>query len=178
MKGGALFVVAQMLSAIIEDSLFLKCNTTGAGGALFLKTSDSATIRLHNSYFLKNSAYNGGIVHIQSLERRKDSSINVSITNVTFLENRIFLQPKYVYSVAHFAAQIGKITVDFKNTYFSKNVPYNLSFVTLDNCILRNNVGQFGTVNLSGRQNFLTCKNSIFDASNSLEFLEYMERTQ
>ena len=184
MKGGALFVVAQMLSAIIEDSLFLKCNATGAGGALFLKTSDSATIRLHNSYFLKNSAYIGGIVHIQSLERRSDSSINVSITNVTFLENRIFFwQSKYSYGVAHFAAQSGKITVDFKNTYFSKNfagsiilivcVPYNSSFVTLDNCIFRNNVGQSGTVKLSGRQNFLTCKNSIFDSNYPVRCIKF-----
>ena len=177
MKGGALYVWAQTLSAIIEDSLFLKCNTADAGGALLLKLNDSATIRLHNSYFLKNSAYNGGIVHIQSIEYRKDSSINVSITNVTFLENRIFLQPKakYVNGVAHFSLVSAKVTVDFKNTYFIKNFarniivivhdPSNLSFVTLDNCIFRNNVGNYGTVGLSSRQIFLTCKNSIFDSN-------------
>ena len=178
--GGALCVIAQMLSAIIEDSLFLKCNAD-AGGALFLNVNDSATIRLHNSYFLKNSAYNGGIVRIYAKEYRSDSSINVSITNVTFLENRIiFWQSKYNYGVAHLEAQSGKITVDFKNTYFIKNfagsiilivcVPYNLSFVTLDNCIFRNNVGQ---VTLSGRQNFLTCKNSIFDSNYPVRCIKF-----
>ena len=36
--------------------------------------------------------------------------------------------------------------------------------MTLNNCIFRNNVGNFGTVQVAG-QNSLTCKNSIFDSN-------------
>ena len=120
-EGGALCVVAQTLSAIIQGSVFLQCNAASTGGALVFKVNDSATIRLHNSYFLKNVAYDGAIVDIQSTGRRNDSSFNVSITNVTFLENSICMQPKYTYGVAYFSVVSAKITVDFKNTYFIKN---------------------------------------------------------
>ena len=40
----------------------------------------------------------------------------------------------------------------------------HLSFVTLDNCIFRNNVGH-SAVDLLSRQTFLTCKHSIFDSN-------------
>ena len=176
--GGALAVLAQTLFAIIEDSLFLQCNATGPGGALFFELKDNGTIGLHNSYFLKNSAYDGAIVFLLYSGRRNDSSINVSIINVTFLENSICMQTNYFYGIAHFAARSAKITVDFKNTYFIKNFAGrgctmilfycsqfcpHLNFVTLDNCIFRNNVGH-SAVNLLNWRTFLTCKHSIFDS--------------
>ena len=174
----ALYVFAQRLSAIIQGSLFLQCNAAGPGGALLLELKDNGTIGLHNSYFLKNSAYDGPIVYLVSSGRRNDSSINVSIINVTFLENSIRMQTNSTYGVAQFAARSAKITVDFKNTYFIKNFAGrastmilfycsqfcpHLNFVTLDNCIFRNNVGH-SAVNLFNWQTFLTCKHSIFDS--------------
>ena len=170
--GGALMVVAQTLSAIIQGSLFLQCNATASGGALFFHTNDNATIRLHNSYFLKNSAYDGAIVHPVFLGRPNDSSFNVSITNVTFSENRLYSQ-QMIYGVVHFKALSTKITVDFKQTYFIQNFAERgstifsqtkLCFVTLDNCIFRNNVVYVETVDVEG-QTSITCKHSIFDSN-------------
>ena len=141
----------------------------------FFFTNDSATIRLHNSYFRKNSAYDGPIVHPvhSGLRTCNGSLFNVSITNVTFSENR--LSQHGIYGVVHIKARNTKITVDFKNTYFIKNFAgrgnsifidcfrqYRLCFVTLDNCIFRNNVGFIGTVYVEGQ---ITCKHSIFDSN-------------
>ena len=77
---------------MIEGSLFLECNATISGGALLFYTNDNATIHLHNSYFLKNCAYDGAIVHPLLLGRRNDLSFNVFITNVTFSESRLYSQ--------------------------------------------------------------------------------------
>ena len=174
--GGALCVFAQRLSAIIQDSLFLQCNATLSGGALLLNTNDNTTIRLHNSYFLKNSAYNGAIAHLLLLGRGNDSSIDVSITNVTLSKNRLCSQ-QMIYGVVHITALSRKITVDFKKTYFFKNFAgrgnsivihcfsqSKLCCLTLDNCIFRNNVGYHGAVDVGG-QTSLTCKHSIFDSN-------------
>ena len=173
--GGALCVFAETLLAIIEGSLFLQCNAINSGGALLFYTNDSATIRLHNSYFRKNSAYDGAIVHPvhSGLRTCNGSLFNVSITNVTFSENR--LSQHGIYGVVHIKARNTRITVDFKNTYFIKNFAgrgnsifidclrqYRLCFVTLDNCIFRNNIGFIGTVYVEGQ---ITCKHSIFDSN-------------
>ena len=174
--GGALCVFAQTLSAIIQGSSFLQCNATNTGGALAFAASHSATIRLHNSYFLKNSAYDGAIVHPVCSGRRNESSFNVSITNVTFSENRLCSQ-KRIYGVVYFAALSGKITVDIKNAYFIQNFAglsstisiicfgqSRLCFLTLDKCIFRNNFGNLGTVIVKSLTS-ITCKHSIFDSN-------------
>ena len=174
--GGALCVFAQTLSAIIEGSLFLHCNSTNTGGALLFYTNDSATIRLHNSYFLKNSAYDGAIVHPIHSGRRNESSFNVSITNVTFSENRLYYQ-KRICGVVYFVALSRKITVDIKNAYFIQNFvgrgsiifincfgQSRLCFLTLDNCIFRNNSGYLGTVYVKSLTS-ITSKHSIFDSN-------------
>ena len=174
--GGALCVFTPKLSAIIRGSSFLQCNATVSGGALLFYTYSNTTFRLHNSKFRKNSAHNGSIVHTQFFGRRKDSSFNVSMINVTFSENALRSQ-LLPYGVVFFDAQTIKIAVDLKNTYFINNLAgqgssiaigfINLStlrFVTLDNCIFRNNVGHYGTVFVVG-QTSLTCKNSIFDSN-------------
>ena len=174
--GGALCVFAPTLLAIIQGSLFLQCSATTSGGALFIFTNDSATIRLHNSYFLKNSVKDRAIVHTVFVGRRNDSSFNVSITNVTFLENRLRSQQR-IYGVVYFAALSRKITVDIKNTYFIQNFAgrggtifihcfsqSRLCFLTLDNCIFRNNFGYFGTVYVESLTS-ITCKHSIFDSN-------------
>ena len=176
--GGALCVFAQTLSAIIQGSSFLQCNATNTGGALLLFTNDNAVIRLHNSYFLKNSAYNGAIVHPVNSGRRKESLFNVSITNVRFLENR--LSHYWIFGVVHFKALNTRTTVAFKDTYFIQNFAgrgnsifidcfsqSRLCFVTLDNCIFRNNVGYVGTVYVQG-QTTIMCKDLIFDSNGFL----------
>ena len=174
--GGALCVVAPTLSAIIQDSSFQQCNATASGGALYFSTNDNATIRLHNSYFQKNSVQDGAIVHMVFTGRRNDSSFNVSITNVAFLENRLRSQ-KWIYGVVYFGARSRKMTVDFKNTYFIKNFAEGgstifincfgqsrLCFLTLDSCIFRNNVGYPGMVFVASLTS-ITCKHSIFDSN-------------
>ena len=174
MNGGALYVFAPALLVIIQDSVFLQCNATGPGGPLFLNATDNATIRLHNSYFLKNSAYDGAIVYVEFLGRRNDSSFNVSITNVTFSENRL---ENRVFGVVHFVLLSRKINVDFKKTYFINNfarrgctiiiecvAQSRLSFLTLDNCIFRNNVGYVGGLDARNLTS-ITCKHSIFDSN-------------
>ena len=172
--GGALYVFGKTLSVIIQGSSFLQCNATFSGAALFLNATYTATVRLHNSHFLKNSAYDGAIAYLGLLERRNDSSFNVSIANVTFSKNR---SNNRVYGIVHFDTLSRKITVDFKKTYFIKNFagiggiiiincfgPSRLCFLTLDNCIFRNNVGYAGTVGLAWLTS-ITCKNSIFDSN-------------
>ena len=184
--GGALCVFAQTLSAIIEGSLFRQCNASITGGALVFSANDSATIRLHNSYFLKNSAYGGAIVQPvhSGLRTCNDSWFNVSVTNVTFSGNRLCSQ-QMIYGVVHFKAQstkitgvtVTRITVDFTNTYFIKNFARKGSsiyidcfgqsrscFLTLDNCIFRNNAGYLGTVRVESLT-LITCKHSIFDSN-------------
>ena len=183
-NGGALCVFAQTLSAIIEGSLFRQCNASITGGALVFSANDSATIRLHNSYFLKNSAYGGAIVQPvhSGLRTCNDSWFNFSITNVTFSENRLCSQ-QMIYGVVHFKAKstkIAGITVDFTNTYFIKNFAGRGSsiyiecfgqsrscFLTLDNCIFRNNVEYLGTVRVESLTS-ITCKHSIFDSNDSV----------
>ena len=173
--GGALCVFAQTLSAIIQGSSFLQCNATNTGGALLLFTNDNTVIRLHNSYFLKNSAYNGAIVHPVNSGSRKESLFNVSITNVTFLENR--LSQHWIFGVVHFKALNTRITVAFKDTHFIKNFAgrgnsifiecfsqATLCLVTLDSCIFRNNVGYIGTVYVQG-QTTIMGKHLIFDSN-------------
>ena len=174
--GGALMVFAEKLLAIIRNSSFLQCNATVSGGALFFQTNGSTTIHLHNCYFFKNIAYNGSIVHPVFIGRRNDSWLNVSISNVTFSENRLCSQQK-PYGVVYLEARAIKIALDFKNTYFINNMAGQgcsifigfisrspLRFVTLDNCIFRNNVGYLATVAV-GEVASLTCKNSIFDSN-------------
>ena len=174
-SGGALSVFAQAFSAIIRDSSFLHCNATLWGGVLFSSTTYNTIIRLHNSYFLKNSGHSKGIVYAELLGHFFVYSFNVSIKNVTFSENRLFseLMPS---GVAHFEAESlkTKITVDFKHTYFIKNLAGRGSsifigffdfamsrFVTLDNCIFRNNFGNFGAVFAAGVST-LTINDSVF----------------
>ena len=173
--GAALFVLAKTLSAIIRDSSFLQCNSTVSGSILFFYTNDIATILLRNSYFLKNGAHSGAIVHIRHYSSI-NVSINISITSVTFSQNRLCSQ-QIPYSIVFLESESRKNTVHFKNTHFIKNFVERGSsifinfhsvstsrFVTLDNCIFRNNAGYLGTVVVGG-QTSLTCKHSIFDSN-------------
>ena len=182
--GGAIIVFAQKLSVNIRNSSFLQCNAKVSGGALVFQTNNTSTIRINNSYFLKNSAYDGAIVHCVHSERsfvgrRNDSTLKVSLTNVTFAENILWSQ-EAVYGVVLLEARSIQITVDFKNTYFLKNFAgrgcsiyigfFDLStlrFVTFDNCVFRNNVEDRATVFVVG-QTTLTCKHSIFDSNSPL----------
>ena len=176
MNGGAIIVFAQKLSVIIRGSSFLHCNATLSGGALGFQTNDTSTICINNSYFLKNSAYDGAIVHSSFLGRHKDLTFNVSIINVTFEENMLYSQNMFL-GVVFVRAESKKMTVDFRNTYFNKNFAgqcssvfirfhglSKLRFVTFDNCTFRKNVGYLGTVVVGGWTS-LTCKNSIFDSN-------------
>ena len=176
MNGGAIIVFAQKLSVIIRGSSFLHCNATLSGGALGFQTNDTSTICINNSYFLKNSAYDGAIVHSSFLGRHKDLTFNVSIINVTFEENMLYSQNKFL-GVVFVRAESKKMTVDFRNTYFNRNFAgqcssvfirfhglSKLRFVTFDNCTFRKNVGFLGTVVVGGWTS-LTCKNSIFDSN-------------
>ena len=173
-NGGAIFVFAQKLSAIIRGSSFLHCNATLAGGALLFATLGPSTIRINNCYFLKNSAYHGAIVHSTFFGRHKDFTFNVSIINVTFEENMLYSQNNLL-AVVYVRAESIKMTVDFKNTYFIKNFAgqassifiyflglSKLRFVTFDNCTFRKNVGY--SVGVAGWTS-LTCKHSLFDSN-------------
>ena len=174
--GGAIIVFAQKLSVIIRGSSFLHCNATLSGGALLFQTNDTSTICINNSCFLKNSAYDGAIVHSSFLGRHKDLTFNVSIINVTFEENMLYSLNMFL-GVVFVRAESIKMTVDFKNTYFIKNFAgqgssiyirfhglSKLRFVTFDNCTFRKNVGYFGTVVVAGWTS-LTCKHSLFDSN-------------
>ena len=172
--GGALCVLAETLWVIIRDSSFRQCSAV-SGSIINFYSNDDTTIRLHNSYFLKNNARDGAIVYAVL----HGSIANFSITNVTFSENRLFSQ-QIAYSVVQFQASGIQIAVDFKNTYFIRNLAeqgsiiyigcYDVStlcFVKLDKCIFKNNVGYHGTASVAG-QTSLTCKNSIFDSNSGL----------
>ena len=191
--GGAIIVFAQKFSVIIRNSSFLQCNAKVSGGALLFQTHDATKICLHDSYFLKNSAYEGAIVHCvhsgrSFVGRRNDSTLKVSSTNVTFAENILWSQ-EAVYGVVLLDARSIQITVDFKNTYFLKNFAgrgcsiyigfFDLStlrFVTFDNCVFRNNVEDRATVFVAG-QTSLTCKHSIFDSNSPLRCNVYARFT-
>ena len=172
-KGGAVNINAKKLSAIIRDSLFLRCHAS-SGGALNFLTSDSTTISLHNSNFSENSADDGAIVHAGSIGY--DCSYNLFITNITFSKNRIYSQKLFVSSIATFLGNCTKSTVDLKNTHFVNNLAgggaaihiifpmSTLNYVTFDTCIFRKNVGNSGTIRVGGKT-LLTCKYSIFDSN-------------
>ena len=176
--GGVVFVFAQKLSAIIRDSIFLGNSAARFGGALYVYTKDMTEIILYNDDFLENSADDGGIVH--AISYRKDSVFNLSVTNVTFVQNKLCtfsVQDCAYYAVVYLIARRPKIAVNFKNSHFIRNSAvkgsciyircgqYLSNSVILDTCKFRENVVNAGTVMLLGQALF-TCKNSIF-ASNS-----------
>ena len=171
--GGALFVFAQKVFAIIRDSSFQRCSATNFGGALQFHTNDSTTIILHNNYFLENSAEN--IIFASNF--RDEAAFNLSITNVMFLKNKLCLPNENIFGVVTILANCAKIVVRFKNTHFFENkgssiyisVPsprllFLFHLVTLDTCEFRKNVGYLGTVYVDG-QTILNSQHSIFDSN-------------
>ena len=75
--GGVVYISARKVSAIIRDSLFLRCNARFSGGALYFFSEDIITISLHNSNFSENSADDGAIVQATSF-RDECNSYNVT----------------------------------------------------------------------------------------------------
>ena len=175
LSGGAVCISAQKLSAIIRDSLFLRCNAGSSGGALFFATNDSTTISLRNNNFSENSADNGGIVQAANF-RHECSYVNLSISNVTFFKNRIHSQQLRLFGVVTFISVCTKISFVIKNTNFINNLAgqgasvyidcsfSSLHYVTFDACIFRKNVGNFGAIFVIGKT-LLTYKHSIFDSN-------------
>ena len=179
-NGGALCVIAEKLLAIVRDSLFVGCNATFLSGAVFIITYDDTTLRLHNDYFLENTAGNGGIVFARSL--REESSLNISITNVIlFAKNILCTSVAYaiIYGVVTILSRSTKINVSFKDTQFVRNIgrpggcirtyftPSTLHSVTLDACLFKENTGSLGAVFVEG-QTSLAVKNSIFDSNGAI----------
>ena len=180
--GGAVYISARKVSAIIRDSLFLRCNARFSGGALYFLSEDIITISLHNSNFSENSADDGAIVQATSF-RDVCNSYNVTsvirITNVTFFKNRIHSQ-RVAFGVVTFRYIVEcirtKITVDLKNTKFMNNLAgqgasidiyctvSTLNYVTFDTCIFRKNVGNLGAIRVRGKA-LITYKHSIFDSN-------------
>ena len=173
LSGGAIYLLAENLLTTVRDSSFLRNSATHYGGALFIFTSDAATISFYDDYFQENSAF-GGIIHAIALHR--ESTLN--ITNVMFVQNKLHATLPHAYGVVYLWAQITIVNVNFKNLHFIENLAKDsscislvlsqstLNFVTLDTCIFNKNDGLIGTVNVIGGA-ALTCKHSIFD-SNSI----------
>ena len=173
LEGGAVCTHAEKLLVIIVDSSFLRCNASSSGGALYSMTNDSTTISLHDSNFSENSAGDGSIAYAES--RHYECSYNLFITNVMFSKNKLHSQ-QFARGVVTFRTDCKNITVDLKNTHFIKNLAgFGASIfisstmstrnrVTIDTCIFRKNVGNPGTICVSGNV-LLTCKDSIFDSN-------------
>ena len=171
--GAVVYIHAEKLSVIVRDSLFLRCNATSSGGALYFLSNDSTIINLHNSHFSENSADNGSIVHAEN--GRCECLYNLSITNVAFSKNRLHFE-QLAFGVVWFKAACVNISVDVKNTHFIENFlargpsisiickKYTLNFVTFDACIFRKNVANLGTLYVSGKIS-LTYKDSIIDSN-------------
>jgi hypothetical protein len=172
-EGGVVGISAESLLATVGDSSFVRNAITDRFSALDLSTNDAAKINLHNVYFLENSA-DGAIIHVNAF---KDSStFNVSMTNVIFVHNKVHAPD---LSIVLLSGRSTKINVVFKNTHFIGNSAkfgsivvlgfsqFTLSFVTIDTCIFRENIGYTGVVTGVMTIVALTCKHSIFD-SNSL----------
>lgn len=111
-------MAAEKLMAIIQDSLFLRNSALRSGGALFLSTSDNTTISFHNDCFRENSAYLGGIVHVVN-NNRKNSWLSLSITNVMFVHNKLYLptERNYYGVLTLFVRSTMSNTIDIKNTH-------------------------------------------------------------
>ena len=175
LSGGAIWLLAENLLTTVRDSSFLRNSATTYGGALFIFTSDAATISFYDDYFQENSAI-GGIIYAAALHR--ESTLNLNITNVRFVQNKLHATLPHAYGVVYLWAQITIVNVNFKNLHFIENLAKDssciflvlsqstLNFVTLDTCIFNKNDGLIGTVNVIGGA-ALTCKHSIFD-SNSI----------
>ena len=174
--GGVVSVAAEKLMAIIRDGLFLRNSALRSGGALLLSTSGNTTISFHNDCFRENSAYLGGIVHVVN-NNRKNSWLSLSITNVMFVHNKLYLptERNYYGVLTLFVRSTTSNTIDIKNTHFNGNSAGQVSclfvqlptstihFVTLDTCIFKENVGA-KTIFIAGSA-LITCKHSMF-ASN------------
>ena len=123
LDGGALIVVAQTLSAILQGSLFLQCNAA-SGGALSFDTNGNTTINLNNSYFTKNSADTGGILSISSKHNQlvlsKDNIANIkgvlAVTNCTFLNNFALFQGGLIVSTGSGSVNLSLIHSLFRQT--------------------------------------------------------------
>ena len=169
--GGAVGIFAEKLSAIIRDSLFLRCNASSSGGALSFVSNDVTNISLHNSNFLENGADGRGIVYAQC--RCYQCLYILPLANVTFSKNRLHSS----FGVATFETLYTNIIVNLKNTHFIQNfagpgasmyincTTSTLHYVTLDTCIFRRNLGNSGTVRVQGKT-LLTYNHSIFDSNN------------
>ena len=172
--GGAVCVFGRRLLVIIRDSSFLRNSATIRGGALFFLAKDDITIRLHNNYFLENSADDGGIV--EAMTRFKQSTFNVSISNVRLVGNKIRKLKRHYCGIINLTSLSRVTNIKIEDAHFTRNLAENSSCiaifsvengphsVTLDTCIFRKNVG-LGTVNIKGGA-LLTCKHSIFDSNN------------
>jgi hypothetical protein len=173
-EGGVVAVFAENLLATVGDSSFLR-NAATYCGALCIITNDACTIDLHNVYFLENSADDGTI--IQANAPKESSTFNLSMTNVIFVQNKIHAYSQDLSgSIVLLSVRSTKSNVGFKNTRFIGNVAkfggivflafshFTLSFVTLDTCIFRDNIGYGGTVYIEGHV-ALTCKHSILDSN-------------
>ncbi|CAB4002937.1 Hypothetical predicted protein, partial [Paramuricea clavata] len=175
LSGGAICVLAENLLVIVRDSSFLQNSATFLGGALFILTNNAATISFHDDYFLENSAF-GGIICAKA--RRRESRLNLYVTNVVFVQNKLHATKPHATGIVFLWAQSTIVNASFKNTHFIENLAKDssciclslsqstLNFVTLNTCIFRENDGLRGTVYVEGRA-ALTCKHSIFD-SNSI----------
>ncbi|CAB4012307.1 Hypothetical predicted protein [Paramuricea clavata] len=174
-SGGAICVFAEHLLVTVRDSSFLRNSARYYGGALLILTNNAATVSFYDDYFLENSAF-GGIIH--AIARRRESRLNLYITNVVFVQNKLHATLPNAYGVVFLRARNTIVNARFKNTHFIENLAKDssciclslsqstLNFVTLNTCIFRENDGLIGTVNVEGRT-ALTCKHSIFD-SNSI----------
>ncbi|CAB4027547.1 Hypothetical predicted protein, partial [Paramuricea clavata] len=175
--GGAVWVLAENLLSTVRDSSFLRNSATHSGGALFISTNNAATISFYNDYFLENSADDGGI--IQAIALPRESTFNLFITNVMFVQNKLRAHPPYGYGIVFLWAQSTIIKVYIKNTRFIRNLAKQgssilfifsqstLHSVTLDTCIFRENIGYAGTVDVVGHAS-LTCMHSIFDSNGNV----------
>ncbi|CAB3986314.1 Hypothetical predicted protein [Paramuricea clavata] len=176
-EGGVVGVFAENLLATVGDSSFLRKAATYCG-ALCITTNDACTIDLHNVYFLENSADDGTI--IQAIAPKESATFNLSMTNVIFVHNKIHACSQDLSgSIVLLWVRSTKSNVGFKNTRFMGNVAkfggivflafsqFTLSFVTLDTCIFRENIGYGGTVYIQGHV-ALTCKHSILDSNSFL----------
>ena len=175
LSGGAIYLLAENLLATVRDCSFLRNSATYYGGAMVILTSDAATISFYDDYFLENSAF-GGIIH--AIARYRESTLNLNITNVMFVQNKLHAILPHAYGIVFLWARSTIVNANFKNLRFIENLAkdssciwlslsqFTLNFVTLDTCIFSKNDGLTGTVNVNGHAT-LMCKHSIFD-SNSI----------
>ena len=171
--GGAICISGEKIFATVRHSSFLRNSAAYSGGLLYIDINDVATINIYDVYLLENSVDNGGIIEVTY----PNSKLNFAVSNVTFDQNQLRKCHGCGNGIVYLWGQNSTLTnISFEKTHFIRNLAEKgyciaintmqttLSFVTLDTCVFKENVGS-STVLVVGQASLMG-KDLIFDSNN------------